>query len=88
MDLDPTPRLPRLFSGEGGGVGADRGRGGTVGVGVGGGLLPGRTLPKLTGTWAGPLLWPNEVNQVKREMRSGIWLDSLLGGRGFAASGL
>lgn len=70
VDLDPTPRLPSLFAAVGGP--ADGGRGG---AGAGGGLLSGRTQPRLTGTWAGPLLWPNEVNQVmEQRMRTTIGL--------------
>ena len=75
VDLDPTPRLPRLFAGVAGG-GADGGRGGAVvvGDGGGGGLLSDRTQPRLTGTWAGPLLWPNEVNPVREGEPSLGWV--------------
>lgn len=54
LDLDPLPRLPRLFGAEGVAGGGARA----------GGLLVHGTQPRLTGTWTSPLVWPNEVNEV------------------------
>ncbi|CAM9397274.1 unnamed protein product, partial [Ectocarpus sp. 4 AP-2014] len=64
VDLDPPSQFPRIFGrleGAGGGSAA------AAAAAVGGGVLSRRTQPRLTGTWAGPLLWPNEVNQVPTE---------------------
>ncbi|CAN0385800.1 unnamed protein product, partial [Ectocarpus sp. 12 AP-2014] len=64
VDLDPPPQLPRIFARLEGAVG---GSAAATAAAVGGGVLSRRTQPRLTGTWAGPLLWPNEVNQVPAE---------------------
>ncbi|CAB1112476.1 unnamed protein product [Ectocarpus sp. CCAP 1310/34] len=62
VDLDPPPQLPRMFARLEGAVGGSAAA--AAAAAVGGGVLSRRTQPRLTGTWAGPLLWPNEVNQV------------------------
>ncbi|CAN0182141.1 unnamed protein product [Ectocarpus sp. 6 AP-2014] len=64
VDLDPPPQLPRIFARLEGAVSRSAA---TAAAAVGGGVLSRRMQPRLTGTWAGPLLWPNEVNQVPAE---------------------
>lgn len=61
VDLDPTPQLPRIFARLEGAVRGSAAAAAAVSEGV----LSRRAQPRLTGTWAGPLLWPNEVNQVR-----------------------
>ncbi|CAM9888636.1 unnamed protein product, partial [Scytosiphon promiscuus] len=53
VSLDPTPRLPPRLLAEA--------------AVVDNGNSADRTRPRLTGTWTGPLLWPNEVNQLPTE---------------------
>ncbi|CBJ49244.1 conserved unknown protein [Ectocarpus siliculosus] len=60
VDLDPPPQLPRIFARLEGAVSRSAA---AAAAAVGGGVLSRRMQPRLTGTWAGPLLWPNEVNQ-------------------------
>ncbi|CAN0095339.1 unnamed protein product, partial [Ectocarpus sp. 8 AP-2014] len=64
VDLDPPPQLPRIFARLEGAVSRSAA---AAAVAVGEGVLSRRMQPRLTGTWAGPLLWPNEVNQVPAE---------------------